>query len=161
MRGEPASAATVPGIDVDNGRARLGRLQTYLLNLARTGAERDGVKGLFDIFVDPTKRESARRDLPFLGRTSSQVEALKTMINVLDLGDPQAIPDEGARAAQITKARDAVKRFALGEVGHGGGDTAELDRQMRNLLGGGAGKDAVTSVAKADGFNHAVDVAAN
>jgi hypothetical protein len=150
----------IPGLEANNGRDRLNALYTYLLNLARTGAERDGVRALHDMAYDPTKRQTARRDLAFLARTSSQVEAYKTMIDVLALNElPEKIDDSG-RAAAVAKARDSVKRFALGEAGHAGGDAAEVERQLRNLFQGG-GKEAVVGAAKAEGFNHVIDVAAS
>ena len=156
------SATLIPGLEANAGRDRLNMVTGYLLNLARTGAERDGVRALLDVAFDPTKRESAQRDLAFLARTSSQVEAYRAMIDVLALGDPAAIADEAGRAAAVARARESVKRFALGETGHAGGDAAEVERNMKNLLGGVGNKDAVANAAQVAEFKqHVVDVAVN
>lgn len=158
--------AALPGIEANQGGDRLRAIQTYLMNLARTGADRDGVNALLDVF-DTSKKSAARRDLPFLARTSSQIEALRTLIDVLDLGDPQAVADEASRASRVTAARESVKRFALGQVpfGAAGTDADELRRVLVNLLGPpiGADKDAVKAKATADptGFAFIADVAAN
>jgi hypothetical protein len=151
----------LPAADVNGGRDRLNALYAYLLNLAQTGAERDGVRALNDVVYDPTKRQTARQDLPFLARTSSQVEAYKTMIDVLALNELPADVSESGRASAIAKARESVKRFAIGESAHAGGDTADVERQMRNLFAGG-GKDAAANAAQSAEFKqYVVEVAAN
>ncbi len=158
--------AGLPGIDVNGGRDRLDGLLKYLRNLARTGAERDGVNALLDYF-DNNKKGAARRDLALLARTSSQVEALKALAEVVDLGDPQAEANEATRQSRITNARKAIGRFALGEVSHGasGTDADELRRVLTNLLTtpNEGGKQPVKDAAKADpaGFTLIADAAAS
>src|SRR5262245_1260879 len=70
--------AAIPPAD-QNPQPRFDALRGYLLNLAWTGADRDGANALFDL-RDPNKAYLARRDLPYLARTSSQVAALKTLV---------------------------------------------------------------------------------
>ena len=142
---------------------RLGALRGYLLNLARTGAERDGVNGLFDL-RDPQREYLARRDLPLVARTQSQTAALRALVEITELGDPQAVPAEDIRAARIALAREAIRRFLLGEVPHGvagAGDKQEAERQLRNALlavfEGKGNKDDVK--AAAPGFEHLAAVA--
>ena len=50
---------TIPAAGDNN---RIGYLRTYLNNLSRGGAERDGVNALFDM-LDPAKAKDARHDL--------------------------------------------------------------------------------------------------
>jgi len=125
----------LPALDPQNPKARFDWLYLYLLNLARSGAERDGVNGLFDLRTD--RKEFARRDLPFLARTSSQVAALQAAVAIADLGDPQAITPPAVQAVRIGTAREAVKQFLLGEVPHGAGgagDRAEAERRLTNAI---------------------------
>jgi hypothetical protein len=103
--------------------------------VAKTGAERDGINAVFDM-RDPSRAYAARRDLPLAARTDSQTAALRALIDVANLGDPQAIP-EATRPAWIAAARESIKRFAVGEipVGAGGtGDKAEAERKLRNAV---------------------------
>ncbi|HVK11181.1 MAG TPA: hypothetical protein VM597_20600 [Gemmataceae bacterium] len=152
---------SIPPIAANAGQDRLRDLTRYLMNLARTGAERDGVRALLDVLYDATKRGTARRDLAFLARTASQVEAYKAMIEVLALNDLPPETDDSARAGAVAKARDAVKRFAMGETAHAGGDAAEVGRQMANLYQGG-GKEAVANAAQTPEFKQfVVEAAAN
>jgi hypothetical protein len=130
-------------------------LRAYALAVARTGAERDGVNAVFDM-RDPSRVYAARRDLPLAARTESQTAALRALVGVTDLGDPQAIA-EAYRPTRIAQAREAVRRFALGEVpnGVGGtGDTAEAERKLKNAVlaatqerAGEAEKQAVIAAA--------------
>jgi hypothetical protein len=64
-----------------------------------------------------------------IARTSSQVAALKTMVDISDLGDPQAIMPETVRTSRIGLARQAVKDFLKAEVPFG----ADGDEARRNL----------------------------
>jgi hypothetical protein len=112
-------------------------LRAYAQAVARTGAERDGVAAIFDM-KDPARAYGARRDLPLAARTESQVAALRALVEMSALDDPQlqAAP-EAVRATRIAAAREAVKRFAVGEVavGAGGtGDKAEAERKLRNAV---------------------------
>jgi hypothetical protein len=144
-------------------------LHAYLLSLARTGAERDGVNALLDLFVE-TRRSAARRDLPLLAGTSSQVAALKTLVEIADLGDPQAIMAD-SRASRVALAREAVRRFLLAEVPHGvggTGDKAEGERALTNAVvdalrdrAGDAEKQAIKTNATGDaaGWEHLANVA--
>ena len=140
-------------------------LRAYTLSIARTGAERDGVNAIFDM-KDPARAYAARRDLPLAARTESQVSALRALVEITDLGaDPQAIP-EAVRATQIAGAREAVKRFVLGEVPGavgGSGDAAEAERKLRNAVesafqpnAGAAGKQAIADAATDPAFKEHV-----
>jgi hypothetical protein len=51
-------------------------LLTFLLNLAKTGAERDGINALLRDLYDQRRQADARRELHLLGRTPAQVAAL-------------------------------------------------------------------------------------
>ena len=106
-------------------------LRAYALAVARTGQERDGVSAVFDM-RDPSRAYAARRDLPLAARTEAQTAALRALIDVVDLGDPQAIP-EGNRPARVATARETVKRFALGAAEHGAADD-EGRRKLRNAV---------------------------
>lgn len=127
-------------------------LRAYALAVARTGAERDGAAAVFDL-RDQTRAWAARRDLPLAARTESQVAALRALVEVADLGvDPQQIP-EAVRAARIASAREAVKRFALGEAEHGAAE-GEPRRQLKNAVlaafepnAGEAQKNAIAQAA--------------
>jgi hypothetical protein len=140
---QPKVIGTIPALGQDP-KDRFAWLQAYLLNVARSGAERDGVNGLFDL-RDPAKAYLARRDLPLLGRTSSQQAALRCLIEIADLDFlPPNTPDD-QRAARVTIARDAVKRFLLSEVPHGvgaGGDKTESERKLINAIENAFGKGA-------------------
>jgi hypothetical protein len=144
-----------------SGQPKLDRLRTLLMNLARTGTERDGTNALFNVLYD-NRASSAKRDLPYLGRTSSQVAAMKALADISELGDPAAITPETTRKSRIDGARLTVQRFALGEVPFGSGksDTQDPDFvALRNaILDVGAGRgsrEAVTSAAKGDSANFA------
>lgn len=126
-------------------------LRAYNLAVARTGAERDGVAAVFDL-RDPTRSWAARRDLPLALRTESQVAALRALVEVAELGvDPQQIP-EAVRAARIASAREAIKRFALGEAEHGAAE-GEPRRQLKNAVVAafleGAGEAQKNAIAQA------------
>jgi hypothetical protein len=110
---------------------RFNGLRGFLLNLAWTGADRDGVNALFDL-RDQSKGYLARRDLPYLARTASQVAALKTLVDIAEIGDPQAIANPNVRAGVIAAAKESVKRFVLGEVE--GGSGTEEGRALKNAL---------------------------
>jgi hypothetical protein len=137
-------------------------LRAYALAVARTGAERDGVNAVFDM-RDQSRAYAARRDLPLAARTESQTAALRALVGVTDLGDPQAIA-EAYRPTRIAQAREAVRRFALGEVSNGvggGGDTAEAERKLKNAVlaatqerAGEAEKQAVIAAATDRTFDH-------
>jgi hypothetical protein len=157
-------------LQLASGEGALQKLRIYLTNLARTGAERDGINALFDI-LDPSKSEAARRDLPYLARTSSQTAALRALVQVSDLDDPAAIVDPSARASRIKSARDAIAQFIRGEVAYGvaPGNTEDA-RQLTNAIdaalstGAGASqKEAIVAAAKADAaaFGHLGDLAIN
>lgn len=158
--------ANLKGIEVNGGRDRLAGLQLYLINISKGGAERDGINAIFDQ-LDAGKRISARKDLALLGRTSSQVEALKAYVEVLDLDFATLLTDT-ARNTAIAAKREVIRRFVLGEVPHGaaaGAETDELNRLMTNLLAGPNDglKQQVKDAAKANpaAFAHVADVAAN
>ncbi|HJZ91935.1 MAG TPA: hypothetical protein VKE40_13765, partial [Gemmataceae bacterium] len=110
---------------------RFNALRRHLLNLAWTGADRDGANALFDL-RDRSKGYLARRDLPYLARTASQVAALKTLVDIAEMGDPQAVADPGVRAGMIAAAKESVKRFVLGEVE--GASATEEGRAAKNAL---------------------------
>jgi hypothetical protein len=152
-----------------SGQAKLDKIKLLLLNLSRGGAERDGVIALFDAQT-PAKYGYARRDLPFVARTSSQVAALKALVEIAELGDPATITPEATRTARIAGAREGVKRFALGEVPFGSGTTdntsanfTTLRNAIDDLSKGRGSKDAVTAAATADaaGFGHIADLLTN
>lgn len=146
-------------------------IKAYLLAVARTGAERDGVTGLFDL-LDPSKKDAARRDLPSAARLPSQVAALRILVDIADLGDPQGLP-ETARDTRISQAREAKKRFLFGEAEHGakGDSPGARDEAVRNLRNavddalkdraGEAEKKKVTDAATADpaGWAHLANLA--
>jgi hypothetical protein len=151
------------------GDPRFAMLFRHLQSLARTGAERDGVNALFDLRT-PARLPAARRDLPLLGRTSSQSAAMRALLEVADLGDPQAIMPETARVSRIALARESVRRFLLGEVSHGvsgTGDKSEAEKNLRNAVvdamaaPGDDKKSAIVSAASGDsaGWAHLASVA--
>jgi len=109
--------AALPTADGQGPPARLNELGRYLINLARSGAERDGVNALF-IMLDPARAENAKRDLPFLCRTNSQSNALQTLVEIAALGDPEALTED-VRATRVGDTREALKRFLRGELPHG------------------------------------------
>ncbi|HEX3150668.1 MAG TPA: hypothetical protein VHR66_21500 [Gemmataceae bacterium] len=162
--------AHITSASAGDAKLRFDWLQAYLLGIVRSGAERDGVKAIFDM-RDPSKINAARRDLPLVARTNSQTAALRTLYDIALLGDPQAIMPDEVRATRIAQARESVKRFVLGEVGHGaasGGDKAESERNLTNALvaalqdrAGDAQKQAVIEKAGGDptGFAHIAAVA--
>lgn len=140
--------ATLPSANGQIPPARFRDLQRYLLNLARSGAERDGVNALFDqLAQDPTRRDGAKRDLPFLCRTNSQVNALQTAVEIAALGDPQRLTED-VRVTRVADTREAVKRFLRGEFSHGlppgtaKGDEAhnKLTNALENALADKAGE---------------------
>lgn len=135
-------AASIPA----QGEPRFAALRTYLINLARTGAERDGVNSLFDLRGQP----AARGDLPHLARTPSQSAALRAMIDIADLGDPQAPMPEAVRTSRVNLAREAVSNFVKGEVAH-----LEQGNALRNAaldtLRPGAGEAQKSAVEAAAG----------
>jgi hypothetical protein len=143
-------------------------LRAYALAVARTGAERDGVNAVFDM-RDQSRAYAARRDLPLAARTESQTAALRALVGVTDLGDPQAIA-ETYRPTRIAQAREAVRRFALGEVPNGvggGGDQSEAERKLKNAVlaatqerAGEAEKQAVAAAATDEAFKNHVAAAA-
>jgi hypothetical protein len=144
-----------------NAVTRAQGLRAYLLAVARTGAERDGVNAIFDM-LDPTRAPAARRDLPLVARTASQTAALRALVEISILNDPN-LGDIG-RESRVAQAREAVKQFALGEAPYGtaAGDKAENERQLRNALlnafqpgAGEAQKQAIaTAGGDKSGFEH-------
>jgi hypothetical protein len=147
---QPKVIATIPAMGQDP-KDRFLWLQAYLLNVARSGAERDGVNGLFDL-RDPAKAYLARRDLPLLGRTASQQAGLRCLIEIADLDFLAPNTPDDLRAARVAIARDAMKRFLLGEVPHGvgaGGDKAEAERKLINAIENAFGKGAKEEIEAA------------
>lgn len=151
--------AAVPAAGGQDPNGRFQWLRAYLLAIARTGFDRDGVNAVFDM-RDPGRAAAARRDLPLAARTESQVAALKALNSLTDLGpEPQNIP-EAFRATRIQAAREAIKRFALAEVPHGAGTTDQRSQEwtkLQNALlsalqdrAGDAQKQAVVEAAAAD-----------
>jgi hypothetical protein len=146
-------------------KLRFQWLRVYLTGIARTGAERDGINAIFDM-GDQTRVDAARRDLPLVGRTSSQTAALRTLLDITLLGDPQLGAPDQARATRIAQARESIKRFALGEVPHGAatsGDKGDNEKKLTNSLlsalqegAGDAKKQDVIANAGGDptGFAH-------
>jgi hypothetical protein len=139
-----------------NAATRAQWLRAYLLAIAVTGAERDGVNAIFDM-LDPTRAPAARRDLPLVARTASQTAALRAVADITLLNDPNL--GEVGRESRVAQAREAVKQFALGEVpfGAGAGDKAESERKLRNAIlnafnpgAGEAQKQAIISAAEGD-----------
>jgi hypothetical protein len=149
---------------------KLGVLRTYLLNLTRSGTERDGVIAVFDM-KESSRSAFARADLPYVARTSSQVSALKTLVDIGGLGDPAAIVPADSQASRIKGARDSVSRLVLGEVSHGAGTggadaVRKLSDAAIDVLKPGANdstKQALVAAATADadGFKHLADLAVN
>ncbi len=128
--------ASLPLVEGQVPPARLIALRMYLLNLARSGAERDGVNALFDM-LDPTRSTGAKLDLPYLGSTNSQVNALQALVEIAALGGPQVLTDD-VRATRVASAREAVKRFLKGEKSHGlpagTKENNDADRTATNAL---------------------------
>ncbi len=93
------------------GDQKLVRLQQYLLNLARTGMERDSTIALFDL-LNPARARFAKGDLYGLGKTASQQSALKAYYVVAGLGDL------GQKESQVKvpAAKAALKSFSEGEA---------------------------------------------
>jgi hypothetical protein len=151
---QPKVISTIPAAaEGQDPKDRFAWLGAYLLNLARSGAERDGVNGLFDLRL-PERAYLARRDLPLLGRTASQQAALRCLIEIADLDYLAANTPDDQRAARVAIARDAVKRFLLGEVPHAvgaGGDKTEAERRLinaiENAFGGKGAKEEVEGAA--------------
>jgi len=111
----------------------------------------------------------ARRDLPLLGRTPSQSAALRALVAVSDLGDPQSITPQATQASRILTTREAVRQFLLGEVPHGvagAGERAEAERKLTNaILGaferkGGGDEVAASATADQEGWKQLAIVAA-
>ena len=142
--------SVIPAFDVGNPKPRFDWLRAYLLNLARSGAERDGVLALFDL-RDPTRSGPARRDLPYLARTPSQVAALAAMVAVADLGDPQGIAPANVQASRILVAREAVKQFLIGEAAHGPADQEGQQRLKNAIIDAFEAKGAAGRVKEAAG----------
>jgi hypothetical protein len=159
------SSSHIPALNAQDPMPRLAALHGYLLNLARSGAERDGVNALFDLRTD--RRDMARRDLPYLARTSSQVAALQAVVAIADLGDPQAITPAAVQASRIGTAREAVRQFLLGEVPHGAagsGDRSEAERKLTNAIvnamDGKGPKEEISNSTTDKSFEHLAIVAA-
>lgn len=93
------------------GDEKLNRLRQYLLNLARTGLERDSVVALFDL-LNPRRARFAKADLYGLGYTPSQQAALKAYYAVANIGD---VSQKEAQL-KIPAAKTALKTFAEGEA---------------------------------------------
>ena len=105
---------------------------TYLFDLAKGGAERDGVRALADV-LDPKKAATARRDLPFLARTAPQVTALQALLAVGDLTAPDALKD----ANRVKVAREALFVMARAEAPQAipaGGDAKVRDESLRQVV---------------------------
>ena len=85
-------------------------LQKYLLNLAESGAERDGLTALLTDLHDPNQQASARAALYLVGRTPSQQTALAALITVSDLDRQMKL---GKKDADVTSLR-GFARSALG-----------------------------------------------
>lgn len=159
-------------IDAADGPAKYPLLRMYTLNLARGGAERDGVNAVFDMLVANRDR-LARPDLPLAARTASQVAALKTLVDIATLGDPQTITPADAQASRVRGARDSVARLLTGEIGHGAGGGADAEENARKLANAvlaaaapGAGDAAKQNLAAAapgdpEGFKSLADLAVN
>jgi hypothetical protein len=64
-----------------------GFLSTYLINLARTGPERDGINALLRDYPDEAWREYGRANLPYVGRTAIQQDALRALGELAFLQD--------------------------------------------------------------------------
>ena len=153
-----------------NPGVRFQWLRAYLLAVARSGAERDGVNAIFDM-RDPARAATARRDLPLAARTSSQTAALGVLVSLYELGDPQAITPETVRETRIAQVREVVRRFALGEAPYGvkaDADKTEGERKLTNALlnalqpkAGDAARQEVVAAATGDptGFEHVAAVA--
>src|SRR5207248_6287260 len=101
--------------------------------------------------------------LPLVARTASQTAALRAVVEITLLNDPNL--GEIGRESRVAQAREAIKQFALGEVpyGAGAGDKAESERKLRNALlnafqpGAGAGqRQTIADAAEGDkeGFEH-------
>jgi len=159
-------AGMLPALNPQDPKPRFDALHGFLLNLARGGAERDGVNALFDL-RDLARAGMSRRDLPLLARTSSQVAALQAAVAIADLGDPQAITPPAVQAVRIGTAREAVKQFLLGEVPHGAGgagDRAEAERRLTNAIvnamDGKGPKEEIANAAADKSFDQLATVAA-
>lgn len=161
-------AAKVTEAGANGPVAKLNWTRLYLLNLSHTGAERDGVNALFDL-ENPARAEAALRDLPLVARTSSQTAALKALVEISTLGDPQAIP-QTEQQKRIDAVRLAVKGFLKGEASHGVAD-ADAKLKLKDTTieaafranAGEAEKAAIIAEATADptGFKFLADLAVN
>ncbi|WP_020470499.1 hypothetical protein [Zavarzinella formosa] len=165
--------AKVAALIAANPADKAKQLRIHTLNLTRTGAERDGVIAVFDM-LDPAKASFARADLPYVARTSSQVAALKALVEIGGLGDPATITPADTQASRIKGARDNVALLIRGEISHGaGGSGADAEENARKLtnsvvdaLKDGAGDAAKQNLAAAatgdaEGFKHLADLAVN
>lgn len=148
---------------------KLRAVRQYNLNLARSGAERDGVIALFDI-LDQTKALYARADLPYLATSASQIAALKALVDIGGLGDPATITPAETQASRIKGARDSVARLVMGEINHASGGSQEafvkLERAALDALKPAANDAARQNLAASASvdvelFKHLADLAVN
>ena len=103
-------------LDKMNEGDKRKHLMILLLNLS-TGTGREGVFALLRDYPDETRRERARADLAFLGRTASQTVALRAFAALSDVaiafGPNIAFKDKDKR---IKDGRAALAEWARSEV---------------------------------------------
>jgi hypothetical protein len=105
---------------------RIILLRTYLLNLAQSGAERDGINALLRDVLTPQRFAEARRELPLLGSTPAQVAALTALVRLGDLHDDTALQSQDLVIAAKKALDDAARttRLVYGDAGGGGASEA-------------------------------------
>ncbi|QVL31068.1 hypothetical protein KIH39_19780 [Telmatocola sphagniphila] len=110
----------------DGNPAKLNLILKYLLNLAQTGAHRDGAFALLRDILNPARVEGARIEIGLLARTPSQVDALKALA---------AIGDKGGAVTARRAILDLLKSTApLGISGDSADARAEAERSIRNAV---------------------------
>lgn len=152
----------------DGAAEKRNQLKRYLVNYAKNGAERDGINALFDL-KDAKRKAYARGDLPLAARTTGQVAALKALVTISDLQDPQAIAPAEKQASSIKNGRDAISQLLRGQISHGASN-ADDARTLTNAIiaalqpnAGEPAKQAIIDAAKSDteGFKHLAELAVN
>jgi hypothetical protein len=113
--------------------AKIALLRTYLLNLAESGAERDGINALLRDLLDQRRFAEARRELPLLGSTPAQVAALTALVRLGDLHDDAALQSQELVVAAKKALDDAARTTRLIYEAPGGGGAAEPLRLAAEL----------------------------
>src|SRR5262249_15758965 len=108
----------------DGLEKRIPLLRTYLLNLAQSGAERDGINALLRDLLTPQRFAEARRELPLLGSTPAQVAALTALVRLGDLHEDTALQSQELVIAAKKALDDAARTTRLVYAEAGGGSEA-------------------------------------